>query len=145
MELFLISNLMITLAATLYNRYGRVSISAKLTVSTFALICWVIPFTLIRNYLPQEVAVNVHWLVPLQNSINQVTVTTPMQASWLSQLNLSDILVFAGMIGLVFMLVRLFKHQQWINRLKNDPQTKLVCQHLGKPVYQSNKIDNQIQ
>jgi len=125
MELFLVCNFAITLVAILYNRFNNISISAKLTLSTFALVCWVIPFTLVRNYLPQDIAVNVQWLTPLQSNISQLA-ATPVQASLSNQLTLNYILIFTSLIGLCFLIIRLFKHHNWVNKLKKDPQTKLI-------------------
>ena len=141
MELFLASNFAITLVALLYNRYSQVSISAKLTLSYFSLLCWVIPFTLIRDYLPQDVAVNIHWILPTTSNVNSITVV-PIQPSLMSQLTLTHIFILASLIGVLLFITRIFKHNRWLNRLNKDPQKQLVCKHQQIPVYASNAIQN---
>jgi len=141
MALFFVSNFVITLLAILYNRFSRASISAKLSLSAFSLICWVIPFTLIRDYLPQDIAVNVHWVLPATtNLISTVAVST--QPSLLSQITLVDVFMLASLIGLLFFIIRTYKHKQWLAQLRKDPETMLVCKHQGRSVYASNLIHN---
>jgi len=143
MELFLLSNILITLVTILYNRYSHASISAKLTLSTFSLLCWVIPFTLLRDYLPQEVAVSVQWVLPLTSQISSTTDITT-DPTLLEQITLVKMTGLAGFIGLLLFGARLYQHRKWLIKLKNDPETKLLCRHQGYPVYSSSRIENAI-
>jgi len=141
MELFLASNFAITIITLLYNRYSQASISAKLTLSTFSLLCWVVPFTLIRDYLPQDVAVSIHWILPTTTNINAVTIEA-VQPTIFSQITLTHVFILACLIGFILFTNRIYKHKRWLNKLSKNPQTKFIRKHGKVPVYTSSLITN---
>jgi len=140
MFLFLFSNLIISTLAISHNRIGTTSINARLLVSSFALICWVIPFSLIRNLFPKEASVNLPWIASQSSEtfdFNTIAQVTP-------SINFSLIHVFisACLIGLLFSLARLFTHFNWLRKLKNESELEPLKYFKGIPVYLSKKIKN---
>jgi beta-lactamase regulating signal transducer with metallopeptidase domain len=91
--------------------------------------------------MPQSVAVNVQWLAPLQTNINQV-VANSVNPSWFSKISLNHALILMSLVGLFILTLRLHKHYQWVNELRNNSQNKLVTMRCGHAIYQSNQINN---
>lgn len=140
MALFLISNLMISALAILHNRTGKTSINARLLVSSFALICWVIPFSLARDLFPKEASVNLPWITAQHfenidfNTVNQVAPTL--------NFSLANVFISACLIGLVFSLVRLFVHFKWLRNLNSQSQLEPLKYFKGIPVSFSTVLAN---
>ena len=141
MELFLTSNIIITSSVILYCRYIKSSVISKLILSKFALICWLLPLTLIRNYLPQEVAVNIQWLSPLM-LVETSSLTISENVSLIEKISFLDIFLFTSLIGLFLFITQLLKHLQWLKLLEKDLSSKLFCNYQGIDVRSSEQINN---
>jgi len=131
---------MISALAILHNRLGTTSINARLLVSSFALLCWVIPFSLVRNLFPQDASVALPWITP--QSLGTFEFTTISQVAPSFSFSLFNIFILACLLGLVFSLVRLFVHFKWIKSLKSESQREPLKYFKGIPVYLSKNIKN---
>ena len=140
MILFLFSNLVISILAILHNRIGTTSIYARLLVSSFALLCWVIPFSFIRDLFPKEASVSLPWITP--QSLETFEFTTINQVAPSFSFSLFNIFILACLLGLVFSLVRLFMHFKWVRSLKSESQREPLKYFKGIPVYLSKNIKN---
>ncbi|MBV1908119.1 MAG: M56 family metallopeptidase [Kangiellaceae bacterium] len=140
MILFLVSNFLISSLAISHNRLGKTSIYARLVVSSFALLCWVIPFSLIREVFPKDAGVDLGWVVP--QSFEIIELSTTEQLTPVFDLSLFQVFLFASLIGAIISLVRLIRHFNWMKNLKASSPSAPVKHYQDIPVYISNSIKN---
>ena len=140
-ELFILSNIVITLVAIIYNRFSYPSNTSKLLLSSFSLCCWVVPFIFIRGFLPQNMSLNITWLtnISTNNSLSTIQNNSP---SWYEDINLLNVFISAFLFGFCLFIFRLVKHAQWIKELQQDPTKELFGYKNGYPVYVSSKVSN---
>ncbi len=143
MSLFFISNIIISLVAIAYFRYFRASIAAKLWFSTFAGICWVVPFTLIRTYLPQKIAVEIEWLPAIKMAVTNQAVADQSTIYW-NYLTPVNLLLFASAFGLIIFASRLFNYFQWHKKIKTEKYTKLLGYTNDVAYYSSPSINHAV-
>jgi len=141
MELFLTSNIIITSITILYCRYIKSSVVSKLILSKFALICWLLPLTLVRDYLPQEVAVNIQWLSPIMTA-ETPSFTVTKELSLFESISLSDIFLVTSIIGFLLFSIQLIKHRRWLNKLQKDSHSEFLYDYQGIAVRSSKHINN---
>ncbi len=104
MILFILSNAVISLMALSYNKLDNTTINAKLFFSSFAMLCWVIPFSFMRNLFPKNLGVDITWIVPQTFDVINVEVTETTASAY--SISLSDVFVLACLIGVVISIFR---------------------------------------
>ena len=147
MEFFLACNLIISLIAIFLFRYSHYSVATKLVFSVFALSCWVIPFSLIGDLLPREVALNVSWIMPeisqnISQGITQIPIAPKLIESVNWSLSFKDIFIAACVIGMLVFIFQVFRQYFQLKQIKCHPNTKLVGHHKGIPIYATSLIHN---
>jgi beta-lactamase regulating signal transducer with metallopeptidase domain len=140
MELFLVSNFLVTSLALLYNHYSSVNISAKLILSSFALSCWLVPFSAFRSYVPQALVIKIGWFSQKPSAV--VSDYRTFNPTLLEQLNLFHLFLLLSLIGILLFCMRRYRFESWLNNLKKNSTMKASRYHQSIPVYVSNKIDN---
>ena len=138
MELFLISNFAISVLALLHNRFGNSGVFSKLWVSTFALACWVIPFSLTRNFFPEEAAVQLTWLAyqPIESTNQTIT----QVASPLLYFSFAQVFLLATFIGVLLSCYKIIKNHYWIKTLKSTANSQAIRRHNELSVFESSKV-----
>ncbi len=142
MLLFILSNTVLSLLAVIYNRLDNTTIHSKLFLSSFAMLCWVIPFVHIRNLFPKNLTIDIDWIAP--QTFDAIIVEASKSTSSISTLSFSDVFFIACLIGIAISIFQLHHHSNWIKKLRASSDNIPVITHKGIPVFTSNLINSAV-
>ncbi|MDH5432310.1 MAG: M56 family metallopeptidase [Gammaproteobacteria bacterium] len=97
---------------------------------------------MVREYLPQDIAVNVNWIVNLQTPATTSVSHINNHVSLHDLLTLNNVFIALTALGVLLFMIHLYKHFQWLRTLKNNSSFKRIEDYKAIPVYSSDLISN---
>lgn len=114
---YLIINITLSLIVIYSSHKKSLKANHQLALIMFALASWLVPYDLLIAFLKQVNASAQVIYLPIENRL-QLPSTTP---AW--SLNLVDIFFALLSSGVVYLVINLYRHFNWLNSMLNSPTT----------------------